>query len=153
MQSAGILVYRLAKNGRPEIFLVHPGGPFFARKDAGVWTIPKGGANSGEDAMSAAIREFEEETGTSLNGDFIALGIVKQKAGKLVEAWAIETDIDASKIISNQFEIEWPPKSGKKRSYPEADRAAWFTPEEAKLKINAAQAELIDRLLIHLRLQ
>lgn len=153
MQSAGILVYRFAKNGRPEIFLVHPGGPFFARKDAGVWTIPKGGANKGEDAMSAAIREFEEETGTRLSGDFIALGTVKQKAGKLVEAWAIEADIDASKIISNQFEIEWPPKSGKKRSYPEADRAAWFTPEEAKLKINAAQAELIDRLLIHLRLQ
>lgn len=151
MRSAGLLAYRFNKRKEPEFFLVHPGGPFFARKDAGAWTIPKGGADEGEDALVAAIREFEEETGTRLSGAFIALGIVRQKAGKLVEAWAIEAEIDAARIISNQFEIEWPPNSGKKKLYPEIDRAAWFPFEEAKAKINAAQIEFLNRLVDHLQ--
>ncbi len=149
MQSAGILAYRIDKKGL-QFFLVHPGGPFFARKDAGAWTIPKGGANDSEDGLSTAIREFAEETGTLLSGDFIELGTVKQKAGKIVQAWAVVADIDPDTIVSNYFEIEWPPGSGKRKSYPEIDRAGWFYLEEARIKINPAQAAFLDRLADHL---
>ena len=116
-KSAGILLYRITKE-EPEFFLVHPGGPFWINKDAGAWSVPKGEYSDHEDALSAAVREFEEETGKKLSGDFIALTPVTQKAGKQVHAWAMEGDIDADKIVSNTFKVEWPPKSGKWKSYP-----------------------------------
>ena len=142
-QSAGILLYRLL--GGPEVFLVHPGGPFFAKKDLGSWTIPKGEFSS-EDPLDAALREFEEETGTRLAGPVLPLLPVRQKGGKTVYAWAISGDIDADRIVSNTFEIEWPPRSGKRQAFPEIDRAAWFGLVEARLRINAAQVALIDEL-------
>lgn len=145
-QSAGILLYRLIDN-LPEIFLIHPGGPFWKNKDEGVWSIPKGEVADDEKALDAAIREFEEETGTKLSGEFIALTPVKQKSGKMVYAWALEGDTDASKIICNTFTMEWPPKSGKFQSFPEADKAEWFFINEAKQKINPSQAALIDELI------
>jgi len=144
-QSAGLLVYRETDAG-VEIFLVHPGGPFFAKKDDGVWSIPKG-EFEGEDPLTAARREFEEETGQKIAGDFFALTPIKQKGGKIVYAWAVEADIDADAIKSNTFEMEWPPRSGKAARFPEIDRAAWFDPATAKQKINRAQAALIDQLL------
>ena len=113
-KSAGILLYRITKE-EPEFFLVHPGGPFWINKDAGAWSVPKGEYSDHENALSAAVREFEEETGKKLSGDFIALTPVTQKAGKQVHAWAMEGDIDADKIVSNTFKVEWPPKSGKSK--------------------------------------
>ena len=145
-KSAGILLYRVNEN-IPEVFLIHPGGPFWAKKDEGAWSIPKGEFNDDEDALSAAKREFEEETGTSLSGNFIALTPVMQKAGKQVYAWALESNIDASAIQSNTFKIEWPPKSGRWKSYPEVDKASWFDVEIAKQKINPAQVAFIDELI------
>jgi predicted NUDIX family NTP pyrophosphohydrolase len=145
-KSAGILLYRITKD-EPEFFLVHPGGPFWINKDAGTWSIPKGEYSDNEDALTAAVREFEEETGKKLSGDFIALTPITQKAGKQVHAWAIEGDIDADKIVSNTFKVEWPPKSGKWKSYPEVDKAGWFDTKTAKEKINSAQAGFIDELL------
>lgn len=143
-QSAGILAYRIKE--RLEVFLVHPGGPFFKNKDAGVWTIPKGELDDNEEPLIAAQREFKEETGIDLKGEFIFLQPIKQKAGKLVHAWAIECDIDHTNISSNTFEMEWPPRSGKRAIFPEVDKAAWFSIEDAKQKMNAAQFELIVQL-------
>jgi len=145
-QSAGILLYRNTNNIL-EIFLVHPGGPFFKNKDEGSWSIPKGEFLDDEEALTAAKREFEEETGQTIDGDFISLGSIKQKNGKTVYAWAVEGDINHETIMSNTCEVEWPPRSGKKLTIPEIDRAAWFRVDEAKRKINPAQAELIDRLV------
>ncbi len=150
-QSSGILLYR-RRGGEPEVFLVHPGGPFFAKKDLGAWSIPKGELGPGEDALTAAMREFEEETGKALQEDKradgvpIALTPIKQKGGKTVLAWALEGDIAADKIVSNTFTLTWPPKSGKQQTFPEVDRAAWFGLLEAKQKINEAQAALITEL-------
>lgn len=143
-QSAGILLYRLL-NGL-EVFLVHPGGPFFTRKDEGFWTIPKGEFLPPETALDAAVREFREETGVRLAGPFVPLVSVRQKGGKVVHAWAAEGDIDASAIISNTFDLEWPPRSGRKQSFPEVDRAGWFDVATAQIKINAAQTALIGEL-------
>lgn len=146
-QSAGILLYR-NNNQQTEFFLVHPGGPFFKNKDAGSWSIPKGEFLDDEDPLLAAKREFEEEIGRQLIGDnFIKLSPIRQKSGKTVHAWALEGDIDADSIVSNTFEIEWPPKSGKLSSFAEIDRGGWFEVEEAKVKINPAQVALIEELL------
>lgn len=144
-KSAGILMYRLRQH-RLEFFLVHPGGPFWANKDQGAWSIPKGEFEDPEDPLKAAIREFSEETGSVPEGDFVALPPVVQKAGKLVLAWAVTGNIDADRIQSNHYKIEWPPKSGKWKSYPEVDKAAWFTEEEARERINPAQVAFIDAL-------
>ena len=144
-QSAGILLYR--KNGGTfQVFLVHPGGPFFMNKDDGSWSIPKGEFLDDEDPLEAAKREFEEETGKVITGKFIPLNPITQKGGKTVLAWAVEGDIDPAIIKSNHFEIEWPPRSGKQKSFPEIDRAAWFDLDIAKIKINAAQADFIKEL-------
>ena len=145
-KSAGILVYRKRASGI-EIFLVHPGGPFWAKKDLGAWSIPKGEIGENEDEEAAARREFEEETGIKIKGDLMALKPVRQKSGKSVIAWAAEQDIDESKIKSNLFEIEWPPKSGKMQSFPEMDRAEWYSVGEAKEKIISGQAGLLDELM------
>ena len=145
-RSAGILLYRLA-GGAPEVLLVHPGGPFWARKDAGVWSIAKGEYEEGEDPRACALREFEEETGSALpESRLIDLGEVSQKSGKLVTAWAAEGDLDADAIESNTFTMEWPPRSGRTAEFPEVDRAAWFGVEQAREKLNPAQVELLDRL-------
>lgn len=143
--SAGILLYRKGANG-PEVFLVHPGGPFWKNKDAGAWSIPKGEYGEDEEALNAAQREFHEETGQKVSGPFLELTPVKQKSGKLVRAWAAEGDINAQEIVSNTFKAEWPYRSGKWHEFPEVDRADWFAPEEARQKINPAQAALIDEL-------
>ncbi|HWZ14838.1 MAG TPA: NUDIX domain-containing protein [Mucilaginibacter sp.] len=144
-QSAGILLYR-KNNDQLQVFLVHPGGPFFKNKDIGAWSIPKGEFLPGEDALTAAKREFMEETGQAVEGEFIPLEPVYLKSGKKVYAWAVEGDIDHEVIVSNLFEMEWPTKSGKMQSFPEIDRAAWFTVDEAKEKINAGQVGLIESL-------
>ena len=146
-RSAGILLYRSADGGA-EVLLVHPGGPFWARKDAGAWSIPKGEYEDGEDPRSCALREFEEETGTALPpGELIELGSVRQKGGKVVSAWAAEGDLDAESVRSNTFTMEWPPRSGRTAEFPEIDRAAWFGIDTAREKLLPAQAELLDRLL------
>lgn len=144
-QSAGILLYRM-KGSKAEVMLVHPGGPFWAKKDEGAWTIPKGEFEDDENPLDAALREFREETGIELSGKFIQLSPVKQKSGKMVYAWALQADVDAAKIRSNTFEIEWPPRSGKKQAFPEIDCAEWFGIEEAKRKINHRQIALIEEL-------
>lgn len=148
--SSGILLYR-KKQSALEVLLVHPGGPFFARKDEGSWTIPKGELMEDEDPLQAAIREFEEETGYKPTGDFIPLNAVKQKGGKTVQCWAVEGDLDAAAIVSNTFEMEWPPRSGKMKSFPEVDRASWFELPAARLKINERQVDFIGQLtdLLH----
>jgi len=145
-KSAGILLYR-KKNFHLEFFLIHPGGPFYFRKDNGVWSIPKGEFEEGEEPLQAAIREFGEETGHEVRGDFQELSPIKQKNGKVVFAWALEGEADENKVVSNKFEMEWPPKSGRKQSFPEADRAGWFGVDEAKEKINPGQAPLLDEVL------
>ena len=145
-QSAGILLY-CKVNNTLQVFLVHPGGPFFRNKDDGSWTIPKGEVLDGEDLLTAARREFEEETGQAIDGKFTALNPIKQKGGKIVHAWAVEGDIDHTAIKSNNFEIEWPPRSGKQQSFPEVDRAEWFDVDTAKIKINPAQVRLIEELV------
>lgn len=145
-QSAGILLYRNI-NSQLEVFLVHPGGPFFKNKDEGAWSIPKGEFLPDEDSLLAAKREFFEETGLQLMDDkSIKLTPIKQKSGKTVHAWAIAGDIDPATLVSNLFEIEWPPRSGKKASFAEIDRGDWFTVDIAKTKINPAQAALITEL-------
>jgi predicted NUDIX family NTP pyrophosphohydrolase len=149
-QSAGILLYRTINNIL-EVFLVHPGGPYFKNKDDGSWSIPKGEFLGDEEALTAAKREFEEETGQHIDGKFIELGTIQQKNGKVVHAWAVEGDINHETIFSNTCEIEWPPRTGKKLTIPEIDHAAWFSPAAAKQKINPAQAELVDRLAAILR--
>ena len=143
--SAGILLYRF-HGKRMEVFLVHPGGPFWKNKDEGAWSIPKGEYSEGEDALQAAIREFNEETGVSVSGEFVELQTVKLRSGKWVKAWALENDIDATKIKSNTFLLEWPPRSGKKIEVPEIDRAEWFELAEAKRKINTGQLMLVEEL-------
>ena len=145
-KSAGLLAYR-KRNLNVEVFLVHPGGPFWKGKDKGAWSIPKGEFNEDEDPLKAAQREFREETGQTVTGEFLELVTVQQKGGKMVYAWAIETDLDASSIVSNTFKQEWPYKSGKWIDVPEVDKAAWMTIEEARQKINPAQALLLDDLL------
>ena len=148
--SAGILLYRI-RAGAVEVLLVHPGGPFWAKKDLGAWSIPKGEHEEGEDAMACALREFTEETGSApAPGELIDLGTVKQKAGKVVQAWALEGDLDADAIRSNTFELEWPPRSGRRQTFPEVDRAGWFSAEAAREKLIPAQAAFVDRLLEHL---
>lgn len=144
-KSAGILLFRKNKK-ETEVFLVHPGGPFYSKKDDGAWVIPKGEFEEDEDPLTAAKREFSEETGMDIDGDFIELSPVKQKGGKLVYTWAVEGDIDASAIVSNTFEMEWPPKSGKKKTFPEIDKAAWFTLPVARNKILQSQMLLLDQL-------
>lgn len=144
-KSAGILLYR-KHNNHLEVFLVHPGGPFWKKKDTGAWSIPKGEFKDEEDALSSAIREFKEETGSDISGEFLSLSPVKLKSGKIIYAWAIEGNIDEKSIVSNEFLLEWPPKSGKQISVPEVDKAAWFSCEEAREKINSAQSNFIDQL-------
>jgi len=143
--SAGLLLYR--HRGELEVFLVHPGGPFWAKKDAGAWTIPKGEIAEDEDPLEAAKREFVEETGFQIEGEFTGLDPIKQAGGKIVQAWAIEADCEAAQLQSNRFAIEWPPKSGKTREFHEVDRAGWFTVKEARTKILAGQVGLIDKLM------
>ena len=146
-RSAGILLHRISGDA-PEVLLVHPGGPFWARRDAGAWSIPKGEYEDADDPLAAALREFEEETGTALEtGELRDLGEVKQKGGKVVRAWAAEGDIDAGTVRSNTFTMEWPPRSGRTAEFPEVDRAGWFALDEAREKLNPAQAEFLDRLL------
>ena len=142
-KSSGILLYRL-KNNHPEFFLIHPGGPFWKNKDVGAWSIPKGEFDDTEEALAAAVREFKEETGYDLHGTFEELTPVKQKGGKLVYAFIVEGDLDASAINSNTFKMEWPYKSGKWITVPEVDKADWFTIDEAKSKINSAQVAFLD---------
>ncbi|HSS27903.1 MAG TPA: NUDIX domain-containing protein [Usitatibacter sp.] len=144
-RSAGILLYRRGSRGL-EILLVHPGGPFWSKRDAGAWTIPKGEISEGEEPLAAARREFLEETGFEAQGDATALAPLRQKGGKWVHAWAVEGDCDAEAIRSNTFSMEWPPRSGKMAEFPEVDRAAWFAPQEARERILASQAALIDEL-------
>jgi predicted NUDIX family NTP pyrophosphohydrolase len=147
-RSAGILLYRLAGEG-PELLLVHPGGPFWTRRDVGAWSIPKGELEAGEEARDCALRELGEELGSppALDpADLIELGSVRQRA-KVVEAWAAEADFDPARLHSVTFKMEWPPRSGREREFPEVDRAAWFDPEEARRRVLPAQAELIGRLL------
>lgn len=146
ISSAGIVLYRKNKN-RIEFFLVHPGGPFWKGKDKGAWSVPKGELMEGEDPLTVAKREFNEETGQTIEGNFIALSPVKQKNGKIVYAWAIEGNADAENIVSNTCKIEYPYKSGRWIIIPEVDKAGWFDAVEAKEKINAAQAVLIDEVL------
>jgi len=145
-KSAGILVYRMNASGM-EIFLAHPGGPYWEKKDLGAWSIPKGEVGENETEVSASKREFEEETGFKIKGDLISLGAIKQKNGKVVVAWAVEQDLEADQIKSNLFEMEWPPGSGRIQQFPEMDRAAWFPVEEARRKMIGGQSVLIDYLI------
>lgn len=143
--SAGLLMYRW-REGELEVLLVHPGGPLFRNKDAGAWTVPKGLVEAGEELLAAAEREFEEETQLKPRGPFLTLTPIKQKGGKLVHVWAFQGDCDPAAIVSNQFRMQWPPRSGKWQEFPEIDRAEFFDAESARRKINVAQAALIDQL-------
>jgi predicted NUDIX family NTP pyrophosphohydrolase len=150
-RSAGILLHR-ERGGEVEVLLVHPGGPMWARRDAGAWSIPKGEHEPAEDPEAAARREFEEELGTAAPlGEATDLGEIRQKSGKLVRAWSLEGDLDAAHITSNTLQLEWPPRSGKRIEIPEVDRAEWFPLKIAREKINPAQAELLDRLEVRVR--
>jgi predicted NUDIX family NTP pyrophosphohydrolase len=147
--SAGILLFRKAGD-TVEALLVHPGGPFWAKKDIGAWSVPKGEVDDGEEPRACALRELEEELGSRLgltSDDLTELGSIRQKGGKLVHCWAAERDFDPAELRSNTFTVEWPPRSGVEREFPEVDRAEWFSLDEARRRINPAQAELIDRLL------
>ena len=151
-ESSGVLLYRKAGEGI-EVLLVHPGGPYWAKKDLGAWTIPKGEVDEGEDLPACALRELEEELGSLppvSTTDLVELGSVRQKSRKTVHGWAAEADFDPMTLDSNTFEMEWPPRSGRRRQFPEVDRAEWFAPEAAKEKLIEAQAEFVDRLLAHL---
>jgi predicted NUDIX family NTP pyrophosphohydrolase len=143
--SAGLLMYRI-RDGKLQVLLAHPGGPFFKNKDEGAWTIPKGEVESDEDFLEAAKREFKEETGVTPTGPFTALTPIRQKGGKIVHAWAFEGDCDPGAIVSNTFRIEWPPRSGRLMDFPEIDRAEFYDLAVARRKIKAAQAALIDEL-------
>ena len=144
-RSAGLLLYRRREGGL-EVFLIHPGGPLFARKDEGFWSIPKGEYQPDEPPLDAARREFEEETGFRIEGAFLPLTPVRLKSGKLVTAWAVEGDVDAAALRSNLFRMEWPPGAGRTQEFPEADRGAWFPLDQARAKIGAAQVALLDEL-------
>jgi predicted NUDIX family NTP pyrophosphohydrolase len=151
-RSAGILLFR-RHGAEPEFLLVHPGGPFWAKKDAGAWSIPKGGIEEGEEPRACAVRELGEELGPAPEldpGQLIELGAIRQRAGKTVEAWAAEADFDPASLASNTFAMEWPPRSGSEQEFPEVDRAEWFDLATARGKILPAQAEFLDRLLDHL---
>ena len=145
-QSAGLLLFR-RRAGALEVLLVHPGGPFWARKDDGAWTVPKGEVDEHEDVLAAARREVEEETGARPSGPFIALAPLHQSGGKIVHVWAVESEFDPASLRSNLFEIEWPPKSGTRRSFPEVDRAEWFDLATASRKILASQAPVLAHLV------
>ncbi len=148
-RSAGILLFRFAADA-PQLLLVHPGGPYWAKRDLGAWTIPKGEYEAGESARDCALRELGEELGAAPVLELerlIDLGAVRQKSGKVVEAWAAEGDFDPARLNSNTFAMEWPPRSGREREFPEVDRAEWFDPDQARAKILPAQVELIERLL------
>jgi predicted NUDIX family NTP pyrophosphohydrolase len=150
VRSAGILLFRRS-HGAVELLLVHPGGPYWARKDAGAWSVPKGEHTDGEDALDCARREFAEETGTvPPEGALVPLGEVRQRSGKRVSVWAAEGDLDAGTVRSNTFSLEWPPRSGRMQEFPEVDRAGWFAPDAAREAIVPAQAPFVDRLLEHL---
>ncbi len=144
--SAGLLVYRTGGHGL-EVLLVHPGGPYWKRRDLGAWTIPKGEIEPGEEPLAAARREFSEETGSTVDGAFTRLQPVTMRSGKVVHAWAVSGDIDARRITSVTFAIEWPPRSGRQQQFPEVDRGAWFSLTEARRRILPAQAPLLDDLL------
>lgn len=144
-KSAGIVLFRI-EDKRPEVFLVHPGGPFWAKKDAGSWSIPKGEFGEDENPQDAARREMEEETGIKTEGPFIELTPVRQKSGKIIYTWALQQDADPGSITSNFFEMEWPPKSGNTQSFPEIDRAAWFELSEAKKMLVPGQVAILDEL-------
>jgi predicted NUDIX family NTP pyrophosphohydrolase len=144
-KSAGVLLFR-RRRGHVEVLLVHPGGPFWAKRDEGAWTVPKGEFGDDEEPLAAALREFKEETGVELSGDAFALEPVRQSGGKLVYAFAIEGNTDAASVQSNTFMLEWPPKSGTQREFPEIDEARWFSLEEAETKINKAQIALLHQL-------
>jgi predicted NUDIX family NTP pyrophosphohydrolase len=155
-QSAGLLAYR-TRGRRPEVLLVHPGGPFYRNKDSGAWSIPKGLFAPGEDALAAAKREFQEETGfapdavKTPDAAYLPLGEAKQPSGKVVHAWAVEADLDATRVVSNTFPLEWPPKSGQMQEFPEVDEAAWFSLEAAAEKILKGQQPFLERLIVALR--
>jgi predicted NUDIX family NTP pyrophosphohydrolase len=144
-RSAGLILYRIRSDAL-QVLLVHPGGPYFAKKDAGAWSIPKGEYGDDEDPQVAALREFEEETGVRPSGSAVFIGEIRQSGGKRVTAFAVEGDLDPAIIRSNQFEMEWPPRSGRRQSFPEIDEARWFSLAEAEIKILAGQAPLLDRL-------
>jgi len=145
-RSAGLLLFRRGGSGL-EFFLVHPGGPFWAKKDKNAWSIPKGLYEEGEPPLEAAKREFGEETGFSIDGDFVSLGEFKQPGGKAVSAWLVESDCDPGALKSNVFSIEWPPRSGKTAEFPEVDRAGWYSPEESLTKVHRGQRPIIERAL------
>jgi predicted NUDIX family NTP pyrophosphohydrolase len=145
-QSAGILMYR-RRGSAVEVLLVHPGGPFWKKKDDGAWTIPKGLRGEDEEALAAARREFEEETGAAPAGEFIPLGEFRQSSAKTVSVWAVEGDFDVTKLKGNTFTLEWPPRSGRSQEFPEIDRAAWFSPDEARRKILKGQRPALDVLI------
>ncbi|MGD9921918.1 MAG: NUDIX domain-containing protein [Pseudorhodoplanes sp.] len=149
-RSAGLLMYRRGDRGAVQVLLVHPGGPFWAGRDAGAWSIPKGEYGAHEDALTAARREFAEELGSVPLGECLPLGEVKQKGGKIVTAFALEGDLDVLSIVPGRFEMEWPPRSGRMQRFAEVDRAEWFPVEVARAKILPSQAALIDRLLAFL---
>ena len=144
VHSAGILLHR-GSGARTEVLLVHPGGPFWAKKDAGAWSIPKGEADPNEDMLAAAKREFEEETGFALDGEFRPLGAFKQQSGKIIHAWSVGGNADPSALKSNDFEMEWPPKSGKRARFPEIDRAGWFSAAEALSKLHSGQKPILRK--------
>jgi predicted NUDIX family NTP pyrophosphohydrolase len=144
-QSAGLLLVRRREDG-VEVFLVHPGGPFWRNKDLGAWSIPKGAPEHGEDLLDAARRELREETGFAVDGPFAALAPVRQPGGKVVHAWAVEADVDPSRVVSNTFPLEWPPRSGRTQQFPEVDRAAWFPIDEARRRILRGLAPLLEEL-------
>jgi predicted NUDIX family NTP pyrophosphohydrolase len=149
-RSAGILAFRLRPEG-PEVFLVHPGGPFWAAKDVGAWSIPKGLADQDEDELAAALREFTEETGFRVQGPYVHLGEIRQPSGKIVRVWAVQASFDPSLLHSNTFPLEWPPRSGKTVDIPEVDRGEWFSLPEAGTKITKGQSGFLTRLVEHLR--
>jgi len=144
-RSAGLLLYR-RRNGALEVFLAHPGGPFWVRKDLSAWTIPKGEYEPDEEPLTAAKREFEEETGFKVDGEFVNLGTVTQTSGKIVSAWAVEGDCDPARLVSNFCEVEWPPRSRKMIEIPEVDRGEWFSMAEAREKIFTSQRPFLERL-------
>ena len=143
-KSAGLLLFR--RRERLEVLLVHPGGPLWAKKDEGAWSIPKGEIDPDEDPLAAARREFKEELGSSVTGDFVTLAPIRQVSGKLVYAWAVEADFDTATLTSGTFSMEWPPRSGRQQEFPEVDRAEWFTIDDARRKINSGQTPLLDQL-------